>query len=337
VRTQTGTLLLISWRVNIDGSITRAGDSAKQAGRASNIDIARRGNKYVTACRTASGNLKLISWDVTDAGAITRTGDSGDQAGEASRIKIVALTDTIFVTACCAGSAIIGRRSPIPLMLISWRLNSDGSFTRLKDSGTAAGAVSEVSLIVFQTSVPRIAGRVITSVRTDDGRLKLIVWSVANSGSFTRLGDSASRAGAATMIRSVLYVPGSVVTAVCAGNDKLKLISWGISNNGETVTRLHDSGEKAGKIRDNALSTPRALNLISAVQTEAGNLKLISWFVDGEGVFERLGDSRDQAGAASLIVLNQEEFFGPPGIVTSVRTASKTLKLISWQEVLPSL
>jgi hypothetical protein len=43
----------------------------------------------------------------------------------------------------------------------------------------------------------------------------------------------------------------------------------------------------------------------------------------------RVGDTAFLAGDASLIT-QCEELSGAPGIVTSVRTASNSLKLISW-------
>ena len=96
VRDGSDRLLLISWLVNDDGSITRTGDSSGQAGELATegfgvgatgiVDIAR-GARYVVACRTIAGNLKLISWDVSAEGAISRAGDSDDHAGEASLVR----------------------------------------------------------------------------------------------------------------------------------------------------------------------------------------------------------------------------------------------------------
>jgi hypothetical protein len=320
VRTQSNTLKLISWRVNNDGSVSRTGDSGGQAGRASNIAIAK-GNKYVVACRTSSGNLKLISWDINSAGAITRAGDSGNQAGTASRIKIVAVSDTLFVTAC--------RTSGGNLKLISWQLNNDGSITRLNDSGSAAGAVSEIDLL----EIPRSGSgsRVVTSVRDGDGDLKLIVWNVSSGGAISRRGDSGQLAGKATMIRSVRNEFDDVVTAVRAGNTRLKLISWRVSANGNTVSRLDDSGNQAGRIGDNALMS-RPDGVLSAVRTQGRNLKLIAWDMTAGGSITRTIDSGDQAGTASRITLCQEALSGDAPIVTAVRTASNNLKLITWKD-----
>jgi hypothetical protein len=320
VRTQENTLKLISWRVATDGSVTRTGDSGNLAGAASDIDIAR-GSRYVVACRTGEGTLKLISWNINDAGAITRAGDSANQAGAATLIKIVSLSASLFVTAC--------RTAEGTLKLISWRLNNDGSLTRLSDSGSAAGAVSEVALTAL--SAGDGPGRVVTSVRAANGTLKLIVWAVTTAGAISRLGDSADQAGAALMIRAVRDGVGHLITSVRAANGDLKLISWAISADGAMVTRLGDSGSQAGGIGDNALMA-RSPGVISAVRTVEGNLKLIAWQVSASGAISRAGDSYNLAGTASLITLCQESLAGAAGIVTAVRTASNTLRLITWDD-----
>jgi hypothetical protein len=319
VRTAADTLKLISWQVNDDGSISRLGDSGDQAGSASDIDITSdpfqvNRNRYVTACRTSAGNLKLISWNISDTGEITRTGDSGDQAGEASLISVaghaVGTPTAMYTTAVRAGNG--------DLKLISWRLNDDGSLSRLADSGSKAGEVSEISIVAN-------VQRLVTSVRTGDGNLKLIVWNVSAEGNFERLGDSGDQAGEATMIRSV-GAKGYIITAVRAGNGNLKLISWGISPDGDLVSRLTDSKEQAGEISGHALMR-RGPGVLSAVRTSNGNLKLIAWEVSRSGWIARAGDSYNLAGEASLITL-----FGTGPIVTPVRTAGDNLKLITWND-----
>ena len=318
VRSGSGALKLISWQAGASGPISRLADSGNQAGDATNIDIAR-GSRVVTSCRTASGDLKLISWDVAANGTITRRGDSGAQAGTATSIKILAVSNTLFVTACRAGSG--------NLVLISWRLNANGSLTRLADSGTAAGAIGEVSLLKLPLS--GATERIVTSVRDGDGDLKLIVWRVSLGGAFTRLGDSGSLAGEASLIRSALDPVGRVVTSVRDGSGDLKLIVWGISSNGATIQRLGDSGSGAGAIGGNSLAS-LSDGVVSAVRTGGGSLKLIAWTVNANGTITRRSDSGNQAGEASLI--NVLSNIGVNGLtmVTPVRTASNTLKLIGW-------
>lgn len=318
VRTASGTLKLISWQAGRSGPISRLADSGTQAGAATNIDIAR-GNRVVTSCRTASGDLKLITWDVAANGTITRRSDSGSQAGTATAIKILAVSNTLFVTACRSGSG--------NLFLISWRLNANGSLTRLADSGSAAGGISEVSLLKLPLSGS--SERIVTSVRDADGDLKVIVWRVSSNGALTRLGDSGSRAGAATLIRSALDPSGRVVTAVRDGSGDLKLIVWGVSANGATIQRLGDSGSAAGAIGGNSLAS-LTNGVVSAVRTSEGSLKLIAWTVNVNGSITRRSDSGSQAGEASLINVLSNIGVRALTMVTPVRTGSGTLKLIGW-------
>lgn len=191
VRTVGGRLKLIEWRVSSLGGIGRISDSGNAAGSATHIDIARdpTSNTFVTALRTDSGNLKLISWApaiVMNRRIIQRQGDSGNAAGAATQIRIVALTNTAFVTAC--------RTSQGRLLLISWRLNADGSLTRLADSGTAAGEAKSVAMIVIRNS--GADHLVATTVRTANDRLRVIAWNVnSSSGAIARLGDSGNAVG----------------------------------------------------------------------------------------------------------------------------------------------
>jgi len=314
VRTQAGTLKLIAWSIAANGAITRTGDSGDQAGAATSIDVARNttGSRFVTACRASNGSLKLISWDVNSGGTtITRLGDSGSQAGAATLIRIVAVSTNRFVTACRDGSG--------NLKLIGWRLEANGAITRLADSGSQAGAVSETALTRLATT------RVASSVRAGDGSLKVISWSIADNA-ITRLSDSGSAAGAATMIRAAVDQGSRLVTAVRTASNTLKLIVWRVTSAG-VITRLSDSGDLAGETggHDISLSGSR---IITGVRTASGPLKVIVWQTAANSV-SRIGDSAFLAGDASLIT-QCEALSGAPPIVTSVRTASNSLKLIAW-------
>lgn len=315
VRTQAGTLKLIGWRLNANGSFTRTGDSGVLAGAATNIKIARNRNdaNFVTAVRTGANNLKLISWSINVAGStITRLGDSGNLAGKASMINIVSISDNRFLTAV--------RAADNSLKLINWRLNADGSFTRLAESGNAAGFVSEISMVRISDN------RVVTPVRTQEGNLKLISWNITD-GVITRMDDSANEAGSATMIKSTVDEHGNIITAVKAANNAIKLISWRINASG-TITRLNDSGSLAGETKGHDISN-LGNRVATGVKTGAGFLKVIIWDTSANGNIIRVGDSNGLAGEASLITLSEPITNASP-IVTSVRAASNSLKLISW-------
>ncbi|MFC1505779.1 matrixin family metalloprotease [Thermoproteota archaeon] len=316
VRTQTATLMIIAWRVDTNGSISRTGDSGGQAGKASWISIAKNpsDSRYVTAVRTALGNLMLISWDINNNGSsIARQGDSGNQAGRANMIHVAAVENNRFVTA-------VRIPNTKRLKLINWRLNTNDSLTRLADSGNTVGVVRNIAMVNLS------GGRVLTAVRTANGTLKLITWKVTDS-EVTRLGDSGNQAGNARDIRLTIDGFGNVITAVKQANDNLKLITWRLNSSG-SIQRLGDSGNLAGVTRGHDISLADG-NIITAVRTKEHTLKIIVWSTTVNGTVNRVGDSDELAGNASMITLN-EGLSGVPPIITSVRTENSSLKLISW-------
>ncbi|HZG00015.1 MAG TPA: matrixin family metalloprotease, partial [Chitinophagales bacterium] len=313
VQAQNGSLKLIAWRVSNDGSIARTGDSADQAGAATSIAISRNldDTRFITACRNGSNRLFLISWDINaDGTTISRLADSGSLAGNASLIRIVCVSKNRFVTACRAGDG--------SLKLIGWQLKNDGSLIRLAESGTQAGKVLDIALVTVSSN------RVITAVRTASGGLKLISWKVSDT-EITRLADSGDQAGEARMIRATIDQAGNVVTAIKAGNNNLMLITWSVSSTGK-IKRLKDAF--AGETNGHDISMAKG-KVITGVRTGSGHLKVIVWETNDNGNIARIGDSANLAGDASLIT-QCEEFDGAPPIVTSVRAANNSLKMISW-------
>lgn len=324
VRNADGRLMLNTWQVHPNGSVTPLHE--KLAGHAADIDITRDvefGGRYVSVCRLNTGKFKLISWKVGEEGQISRLGNSEDRPGGASLISIVAMGRGLFVTALRNGAG--------NLLLITWRLNDDNSITFLQDSGSAAGEVSEIS--VTRQSFADASGkpgRLVTSVRDGDGDLKLIVWDIFLDGAIERRGDSADQAGEATLIRSV-ESNGFIITSVRAGNDKVKLISWGISEDGLFVSRLADTEDQGDEIQDNALMR-RGLGVISAIRASNKNLKLIAWDVSRSGWIQRAGDSYDLAHEASLINICADSLDGTAPMVTAVQIKEGNLKLITWND-----
>src|SRR5690606_22944801 len=96
-----------------------------------------------------------------------------------------------------------------------------------------------------------------------------------------------------------------------------------------SMWRRGDSANQAGFVGEIAAARHRDRQVVTAVQTQAGTLKLIAWSVASDGGVTRTGDSGDQAGKASSIALarnaNGEEW------VTAVRTSAGDLKLLSWR------
>ena len=309
VRTLSGTLKLIAWDADL---LVRIGDSGVQAGEATLIQVARNRNsdRHVTACRTSSGTLKLISWDVSSTGAVVRRGDSGNQAGTVSIVRLAAVSNDFFVTAARDGTQ---------LLLIGWRLNADGSLTRLVSS-VLSDVASEIGIVRISDS------RVATAIRDGSGALKVITWDVSSTA-IARIADSGTQAGAASLVRAVLDGFGNVVTAVRDGGGQLKIIVWQITAGG-SVNRLGDSGalsDEGTTAHDVAFAIGR---VVTAMRTNSGALKTIVWSTTSGGNVARVGDSAFLAGAIAQVSLS-DDLVGP-SFVTSVQIPE--LKLISWRQ-----
>jgi hypothetical protein len=118
VRTASGKLKLISWRLSVDGDLyqfSRLHDHT--AGKATRIALSRSNTtRFVAAVRAADGDLKLIAYDIDPAtGLIERTGDSGEQAGDVSEVALATPSTNNLTTAVRDG----GER----LKIITWRMD----------------------------------------------------------------------------------------------------------------------------------------------------------------------------------------------------------------------
>jgi hypothetical protein len=321
VISKTGSLLLINWQVDALGAVIRQADSGTLAGQVSEISIAKgNNNNYVTAVRSGSGTLLLINWNVA-SNAIQRVADSGDLAGEADLIRIVRLKSNLFLTAC--------RSATGTLLLITWTVATDGTFERLAIA--EAGAVSEISLVRISSNAQETL--VATTVRALNGSALSIVWAVSASGStITRRGDSGDQMGLATQISSAVSPTGHLVVSCRASNGNLVVITLNLSPQGNTVTRVGDSGSQAGKVSE-VSSIARPYGVLTGVRASTGRLLLIAWKISTGGAVTRGGDSApDQAGAADRITLGPATGQTDAPVLTSVRTGSGTLKLITWDD-----
>ena len=144
-----------------------------------------------------------------------------------------------------------------------------------------------------------------------------------------RRGDSGDQAGYVDEIAAVRHRDHQVVTAVRTQGADLKLIAWDVGSTG-TITRTGDSGEQAGHATYiDIAGHVSGTRLVTSCQETGGSLKLISWDVSDDGsAITRAGDSGSQAGTVSgtsIIAVS------PDRLVTAVRTAEETLKLIGWR------
>lgn len=187
-----------------------------------------------------------------------------------------------------------------------------------------AGGAGEASLIAVQAFSDAEA---LTAVRSGSGSLLLIGWHT--SGDIVRGADSDHQAGEVHGIALNILGNRRAVTAVRTGAGSLELISWDVPRGLASIARLKDSQNKAGEASLIEAATLDASTLVTAVRAGNGKLKLISWRLEEDGGFTRLGDSGDQAGDVDLVAVAT---LGSPSriVVTAVRTASGTLKMIGW-------
>lgn len=290
LRNGSGKLLLISW--DTTGSpIRRLGDSnqpREQAGEVHEVALSLLADrKAVTAVRAGNGTLKLISWAVSsDFRVITRLGDSGTLAGAASLIEATATIDaSTLVTAVRAGNG--------KLKLISWRLEANGSFTRLGDSGDQAGEVGVVAVSALGNQ-SRI---VVTAVRAANGRIKMIGWNVPAQGPIGRFPrDREFEGGAVGEIAMVrrrdlgdgLFPRPGVITAVRNGGGNLVVTLWDVSASG-----LAPAGEVvAGQARGLGIAQagPSSSDYVASMRNGSGDLQIIAYEVGRNGGLSRTGE-----------------------------------------------
>lgn len=205
------------------------------------MELGLAGRRAVTAVRSASGHLLLISWE-TPAGLarITRVAD-GAPPGAAAGLVAAAVVDSItLVTASRDGA---GR-----LLLVSWRLHPDGSFTRLSDSGTQAGALGLVSLV----SLGGPSRLVVTAVRTTRRTLKVVPWSVSETGTVVRHRGEGETDEQVAGISSARLLdagrePVGIVTAAETPGGTLRLTAWTVAGadapSGLVVSLRNGSGD----------------------------------------------------------------------------------------------
>jgi hypothetical protein len=288
----SGNLELIGW-VYKDGKMTRGASPTSLP--ANEVALALMGRRAVTAVRSGSSNLLLISWDAP-AGlqSITRRHDSFNMAGEASNIGITAINSSMLVTAVRDGSG--------ELLLICWRLNADGTFTRLGDSNPQgqprqAGAVSLVTITTVGNNI------VVTAVRNGRGDLELIAWRISEDGrTIHRQNPVGETAGAVGEIALTTFHNGEtgqagVITAVQNGAGNLLLIAWTLEEGTGRFQRLGDTSTLPANQRPGTAShisiSPAgnaANTLLATMRRGSGDLELIAFSLGANGGWTREGD-----------------------------------------------
>lgn len=297
LRNGSGKLELIGWQLAArDFAVSRAADTASHPIEAQEVALAVIGQRAVTAIRSGSGRLRLDSWDLSaDLSSINWLHETGTAAGNADLITATVLEPDLVVTAV--------RNASGKLLLIVWRLETDGTLSRLNHENAQAGEIDEIGLVTLDGS------NVITAVRNGSGHLQIIGWHIDTNGTVTRWMTDGHAGDVSALAVAALNGTGStrdIVTAVRDGSDQLLLIVWRVSADDRTVTRLTDSGDQGhdGEASDLSLcvvqSPPSGRQIIlSAQRRESGNLKLAAWQLlddpSGNPMLVQTGDMTNRA------------------------------------------
>ncbi|WP_334139908.1 hypothetical protein [Methanothrix soehngenii] len=289
-------------------------------------------NAYLIASATqdSNGYLKVIIWNVNDDGTITRISDAS--AGKITQVSLTKGGNYYSAGKEVPGQFLVtaAQDSQRNLNVISWQVDENGRV--VKKGQASAGKIGLVSATGLDDLVA-------TATQDSNGNLKVIVWGIDEYGVISRKGDSGSAGEKISQIsegqRGRKTDTGSrrLYTAVQDSNGNLKVIVWEIDKNG-VISRKGDSGSAAGKI--GLVSTASILipgdiendYLATATQDSNGNLKVIVWEIDKNGVISRKGDSGSAAGKIGLVSAT----YGRYGYVaTATQDSGGKLKVIVWK------
>jgi len=275
----------------------RAADTASHPVDAHEVALVVIGQRAVTSIRSGSGRLRLDSWDVAaDFSSITWLHETGTAAGDADLITATVVEPNLVVTAV--------RNASGNLLLIVWRLEPDGTLSRLNHENAQAGEIDEIRLVTLDAS------NVITAVLNGSGHLQVIGWQIDANGTVTRWATDGHAGDIGAL--AVAAVDGSggtrdIVTAVRDGSNRLLMIVWRASPGDSAVSRLADSGDQTygdGEASDLSICVVQSpasgrQTIVTVERRGSGNLKIIAWQVldDPSGIpmIVQTGDMTNRA------------------------------------------
>lgn len=287
--------------------------------------------RFVTAVRNAAGNLKLFVWEVDakDGNGSVKLLDT-IEGGATSKIAAASLSVYRFVTVECKSGI---------LKLTVWDVDDNGKVAERTTKETNKNDEifqGEPTVAAFSDNL------VVTAVRDDKDRLKLISWKIRADGSYTtelmRMDSAIEEGEQVHKIAVAAYDPyppnnGCLATAVTVnvaegGIDqytKLKIINWRIKVDGR-FDRLGDAyGDAAHDVVATTLSHKR---IVTATRDFENRLVVQTWDFDAQGdVYLHASASAGEIGGLDVTTLNAAR------IITAVRDASGNLKLIVWDAI----
>jgi hypothetical protein len=164
--------------------------------------------------------------------------------------------------------------------------------------------------------------------RLPSGQVQLSVWSITNVGrSITRLGSSplVPRETVSDMAITALTDTRVAGLLRLSGNNNQRVIVWDILDDGLTVTQKWAT-TSTGAL-EVSLMKMASSRFATGARTEAGDVQVGVWEVDGTGIHSRATGSGGAATSICTTVLSGTRF------ASSLRSDSGRLKVIVWDYV----
>ena len=231
--------------------------------------------------------------------------------GLASDLHITRTRHRQLVTTLIAGNG--------KLKLIAWHVDEYGKITRKGDIETL-GEATRVEVASMGLGI------LVTAVRTSSGLLKMILWEVDDTGNITRMG-SYGYSSQVTDIGIARVGPEYLLTGIRTDAGELRMLAWETSVRGWIKLLAEASGGEHSFLSMAPIQTKS--RAVTVMRNEAGNLKLISWFLykKQEEVFELLRSDEDWGGGTfNIAALGLDT----DRLVTAIRTSTNHQKLIVW-------
>ena len=186
--------------------------------------------------RNDDDNLYLISWDMqlkrSTTAAVWRSKREACRSCR-SRLTRSSPPASTATDGCC---------------LITWRIDAQGSFHRIRDTGEDGPEVKSISLAIAAGSPSQPI--VTATVQRKSGRARIYAYGIDTSDLRIELrADSGNSMGNATMVTSARTGPPNdflIVGCATDGDRDLLLIPFSVSRDGQTITRLTGKEAKAG-------------------------------------------------------------------------------------------
>lgn len=270
VRLVNDKLRVILWEISTNGlSVTRGGEH--DAVEIEELSLAKLSStRFATGVRTRADHvLRLIVWEASaDGQDVTLLNHAF--AGTASSIATTALGESRLVTSLQTAEG--------NLKVIVWDLLKDNSLKR-RGEGTN-------ELITKVVAAKNKDSMWVTAMRTAGGNLKLLRWETSEDGMTvkTNLETVAEEILDQSLAISPVSYSGNsrydndFVTAVLTPEGNYRNIGWSDNPVESPGVFVRSAGADAGVTDHMSIDATETLAFFSAVRTESGNLKIITWW-----------------------------------------------------------